>query len=666
MRIDRNVITIAGVFALCGHLSAAAPLSIDFVPVSQTVSSGPILLDVQVSGFATAGVNATGDFGFSVSFDPAILTATDITFGPYLGDPGNFEALFTEDFSTPGLFVFNEVSLLAPPDLIALQGPVLSPGFVLATLSFDPAGIGTSPLDFVAAIAGDENGADIPLTTGSASVTVVPEPATAGIAILALALIVCAPSRRRALMWCGPLVFVGTVCAALGPKIPLKDSDGKDTGIQYQVGTTQLVPSNPKDPKNFAKNLLTPITIFNTTADDQRVVMCLTGYSAPLDTSFTNMLVQMSLGQDNNFTCSIPNAQTLKARADRLGSMGCRLLTIKAGKSADASFVSGNDRTIPQFDGMKKPVEGKFKMVGTFGGVGPTQTGAVGSGIAAGDGWGNVGGHPGFTSSDITATGKVGKITDALDTLGIHLILLQDPKLGFVADPAPPPARDQATFNCNKCFGMAGASGATSFGQYGGYSLAPLAKADRKGVKAVFANHWVKYNSLKLDKSEVLTASLNLYSDDTFFADAPSLVSYSLAANMPSGCMLQNPSVPPNTVFSVSPQEAKTMTIEVSCDSTLVVGSAGDLTLTLTSADPDNPGIVGQEFARLVSPLPCDFNADGSIDSIDIADLLSRVGQMGGPGNPYDVDHDGLITPNDARICTLQCSLPTCAIPVIQ
>ena len=61
--------------------------------------------------------------------------------------------------------------------------------------------------------------------------------------------------------------------------------------------------------------------------------------------------------------------------------------------------------------------------------------------------------------------------------------------------------------------------------------------------------------------------------------------------------------------------------------------------------------------------IPTDVNADGSVDAIDIADIMALNGTPAPPGSPYDVDGDGIITVNDARICTLQCSLPLCAVP---
>lgn len=429
-------------------------LILNFLPAVQDVSSGPISVQIEATGFPAAGVGALGDFGFSVNFNPNIVTAASVNFGNLLGDAANLEALTTSDLSTPGTATLNEVSLLPPDALISLQHPSLASGFVLATLEFDPAGVGTTGLTFSGAIAGDQNGANIPLSTGSGSITVVPEPAMFPMTGIALGLL-CIAGHRKGRRWLLSLVLCAAGLRAaepkFGPAIPVEDAKGVATGIEYMVGTTSLQ-ATAKGAASM--NLVTPIKITNTNKQDQKLAMCLTGYSVTLDGTFPHLLITMVINAAGNITCSLPNAQNLAAKTERLGAMGCRLFTVPAGKSVDATFVSGNDRTIPMFDGKGKPVAGQFKMVGDFGGVGPTQTGTVGGGVAAGDGWGLVGGHPGVTKSDVKATGKTAMLTKALDTLAIHIILLNDPKLGFEVDVTPPPARDKAVFNCNKCFGM--------------------------------------------------------------------------------------------------------------------------------------------------------------------------------------------------------------------
>ena len=64
------------------------------------------------------------------------------------------------------------------------------------------------------------------------------------------------------------------------------------------------------------------------------------------------------------------------------------------------------------------------------------------------------------------------------------------------------------------------------------------------------------------------------------------------------------------------------------------------------------------QFQRtpLMPRQPCDADGDGIIDLADIQAIFAARNQLAAPGDPRDVDHDGLITVNDARICTLRTS----------
>lgn len=59
----------------------------------------------------------------------------------------------------------------------------------------------------------------------------------------------------------------------------------------------------------------------------------------------------------------------------------------------------------------------------------------------------------------------------------------------------------------------------------------------------------------------------------------------------------------------------------------------------------------------------CDVDLDGDIDKLDLS-LISRArGQRAlGPADPRDADGDGLITPNDVKVCLPLCTRPNCAI----
>jgi hypothetical protein len=59
--------------------------------------------------------------------------------------------------------------------------------------------------------------------------------------------------------------------------------------------------------------------------------------------------------------------------------------------------------------------------------------------------------------------------------------------------------------------------------------------------------------------------------------------------------------------------------------------------------------------------LECDINGDGQVDRDDIGAIFAARSTRVGPGDPRDVDGNGVITVNDARICTLRCTNQRCA-----
>jgi len=151
--------------------------SLDFKPPTQTVSVGDSFdVDIDVSGLEAGGLDEiVSAFDLDVSFDPLILSPTSVTFGPFLGDLGFFEA-FADFIFSPGVVNFAELSLLSDSDLAFLQPYT----FTLATIEFEAIAVGLSPLEFTAGV-GDikgRNAAILPLTAGSGNVNVVPEPST--------------------------------------------------------------------------------------------------------------------------------------------------------------------------------------------------------------------------------------------------------------------------------------------------------------------------------------------------------------------------------------------------------------------------------------------------------------------------------------------------------
>ncbi len=59
--------------------------------------------------------------------------------------------------------------------------------------------------------------------------------------------------------------------------------------------------------------------------------------------------------------------------------------------------------------------------------------------------------------------------------------------------------------------------------------------------------------------------------------------------------------------------------------------------------------------------LPCDVDGNGQVDLSDITVIFDTIGSTAAPGDPRDLDGDGLITILDARGCVLRCANRRCA-----
>lgn len=59
--------------------------------------------------------------------------------------------------------------------------------------------------------------------------------------------------------------------------------------------------------------------------------------------------------------------------------------------------------------------------------------------------------------------------------------------------------------------------------------------------------------------------------------------------------------------------------------------------------------------------LVCDIDGDADIDSVDVNAIRASIGQTPIANDPRDANGDGLITMNDVRACTLQCTRTKCA-----
>ncbi len=89
-----------------------------------------------------------------------------------------------------------------------------------------------------------------------------------------------------------------------------------------------------------------------------------------------------------------------------------------------------------------------------------------------------------------------------------------------------------------------------------------------------------------------------------------------------------------------------------------VFAGGGSACLEAGDVDSDGDGL-----ADACAPLfpACDLNQDSDIDRADIDVIFSSRNVPAPLGDPRDVDGDGTITVNDARVCTLKCTKPNCA-----
>ena len=147
----------------------AATLSLDPITQNATVGS-PINVSLIITGLSDNAAPSLSTFDLDISFDPAILRLSSVTFGDaVLGDQLDLFSLGNVDTSTLGVGTVNlfELSFDSASDLDSLQAG----SFTLARLMFNALSEGVSDLGISVNALGDSLGDALAVSPAAASVT---------------------------------------------------------------------------------------------------------------------------------------------------------------------------------------------------------------------------------------------------------------------------------------------------------------------------------------------------------------------------------------------------------------------------------------------------------------------------------------------------------------
>ena len=201
----RKIVLIGfSLFFLGSRASFASMVFLDYVPASQTFSpfsTGSVA--IQVSGLGDKQPPSLGDYDLNLNYNPAVFTPTSFVFGdPVLGDQlalSGGSSYNASNFTTSGSANIQELSFNSATTLDTQQ----SGTFILGTLFFNTgAPGGTTQLTFTNNAFGDSQGADLPATLDTGSITVsgaasVPEPSSVFLALAGFTLLAIPVYRSR-------------------------------------------------------------------------------------------------------------------------------------------------------------------------------------------------------------------------------------------------------------------------------------------------------------------------------------------------------------------------------------------------------------------------------------------------------------------------------------
>lgn len=93
-----------------------------------------------------------------------------------------------------------------------------------------------------------------------------------------------------------------------------------------------------------------------------------------------------------------------------------------------------------------------------------------------------------------------------------------------------------------------------------------------------------------------------------------------------------------------------------------MLGRYIEVKVTLNANPQNQSPVVFDVTVASLAQAKCDVDKDGDIDKNDLALISKARGQVVGANDPRDGDGDGVITPNDVKVCTLKCTRPSCAV----
>ncbi len=146
-------LTMAMTFAL--FVNTASAITVSLSPTNSVTNLGdPVNIDLVISDLGAFAAPSLGAFYLEVAYDDSIISFDSVVYSDFLGAAGIDSDFFTTD--TPGFLELENFSFLLDFELDALQNS----SFTLATMTFNSAAIGISPLsitpfDFATAAGND-------------------------------------------------------------------------------------------------------------------------------------------------------------------------------------------------------------------------------------------------------------------------------------------------------------------------------------------------------------------------------------------------------------------------------------------------------------------------------------------------------------------------------